>query len=415
MSIENNKLYMKNLIFSRYAIHVAIICLMICGCSAPVRNALPEKLVHSAHIPGIDNAYTWGDQEPLDLDLQQSEALEVINRLVSEKGEDWLKEPLNYLALSGGGPNGAYGAGILKGWSKAGTRPKFNVVTGVSTGAIIAPFAFLGSDYDKVLLEIYTQYRTKDAVRFRSLLGLLLGDSAADASGMRALIRKYIDAEVMQSVAKEYSNGRSLFIGTTNLDSGRPVSWDIGRIAASGAPHALSLIQDIILASASIPGVFPPVMIEYEANGLRYHEMHVDGGVTRQVFLFPGELRFQQLLQDLGLTGKQQLYIIYNGSPAHKREIVKQDIFAISTRSIRTLIKSQGVGDLYRMFLFAQKNDIAFSLTSIPPNFIEQSEEMFDRDYMQRLLDIGFQKGQQPDFWQHNPPEFQATDPVKGN
>lgn len=415
MTTKSKKPTKWELIISRYAAHVAIVCIMLCGCSAPARNALPENLAHSAQIPDIDNAYSWSDQVPLDLDQQQSEALYMVNRLVSERGDAWLDEPLHYLALSGGGPNGAYGAGILNGWSRAGTRPKFNVVTGVSTGAIIAPFAFLGSDYDNVLLEIYTQYRTSDAVRFRSVLGILLGDSAADVSGMRALIRKYIDTEVMQAIAEEYIDGRSLYIGTTNLDAGRPVSWDIGKIAASGAPRALSLIQDIILASASIPGVFPPVMIEYEANGTRYHEMHVDGGVTRQVFLFPGELRFQQLLQDLGLTGKQQLYIVYNGSPAHRREIVKQDIFAISTRSIGTLIKNQGVGDLYRMFLFAQKNDIAFRLTSIPSDFSIQPDEMFDRDYMNSLFDVGFHRVQQPDFWQKTPPEFQTKNPVEEN
>ena len=394
---------------------VSIVCLMLCGCAAPVRNALPEELIHSAQIPGINNAYIWGDQAPLDIDQRQREGLEVVNRLVAEKGEALLNEPLYYLAISGGGPNGAFGAGLLNGWSKAGTRPKFNIVTGVSTGAIIAPFAFLGSDYDRILRDIYTQYRTKDAVRFRSTLGTLLGDSAADASGMRTLIRKYIDAEVMQAIAKEFLDGRNLFIGTTNLDAGRPVSWNIGLIASSGAPNALSLIQDIILASASIPGIFPPVMIEYEVNGERYHEMHVDGGVTRQVFLFPGELRFQQLLQQLGLTGKQQLYIIYNGSLEHKRDIVNQTFFAISTRSIGTLIRNQGVGDLYRMFLFAQKNDIAYRLTSIPPDFSKEPDEMFDRNYMNSLFDRGYQKGQKPDFWRHYPPEFHVTHPVEDN
>ena len=391
---------------------VAVVCLLLGGCSGPPRNALPEHLVPSARIPGIEHAYTWGDKSPLELEKQQSEAQDMINRLVSKKGEALLEQPLNYLALSGGGHSGAFGAGVLNGWSEAGTRPQFNIVTGVSTGAIIAPFAFLGSDYDGVLREVYTQYRTRDTVRFRSILGALLGDSAADASGLQALIRKYIDTEIMQAIAKEHSNGRSLFIGTTNLDAGRPVSWDIGRIAASGAPHALSLIQDIIQASVSIPGVFPPVMIEYETGGVRYQEMHVDGGVTRQVFLFPGELRYLQLLDELGLTGSQHLYIVFNGSLEQKREIVDTTIFAISTRSIRTLIKNQGVGDLYKMYLFAQKNDIAYRLTSIPLEFSEEPGEMFDREYMHALFDLGFQRGQRPDLWQHKPPEFQTVDLV---
>ena len=394
---------------------VAVVCLLLCGCSGPPRTALPEHLVPSARIPGIDNAYAWGDQLPLELEERQSEAQDMIDRLVSEWGEAFLEQPLNYLALSGGGHSGAFGAGLLNGWSEAGTRPQFNIVTGISTGAIIAPFAFLGPDYDDVLREIYTQYRTSDAVRFRSIIGALLGDSAADASGLQALIDEYIDADIMQAIAKEHNDGRSLFIGTTNLDAGRPVAWDIGRIAASGAPHALSLIRDIIQASVSIPGVFPPVMIEYEAGGVRYEEMHVDGGVTRQVFLFPGELRYQKLLDELGITGRQSLYIIFNGTLEQKREVVGTGIFAISARSIRTLTKNQGVGDLYRMYLFANKNDISYRLTSIPLDFSEEPAEMFDPEYMKTLFSLGFHRGQRPDHWQQKPPEFPAIDLVDEN
>ena len=387
----------------------AVVCLLLSSCSGPPRNALPEHLVPSARIPGIEHAYSWGDQSPVELEKHQREAQDMINRLVVEKGEAFLEQPLNYLALSGGGHSGAFGAGILKGWSQAGTRPQFTLVTGISTGAIIAPFAFLGPDYDDELREIYTQYRTRDAIEFRSILGALLGDSAADASGLQALIAEYIDADVMQAIAEEHNDGRALFIGTTNLDAGRPVSWNIGRIAASGAPNALSLIQDIIQASVSIPGVFPPVMIEYEAGGVRYQEMHVDGGVTRQVFLFPGELRYQRLLDELGVTGSQHLYIVFNGTLEQKREIVDTSIFAISARSIRTLTKNQGIGDLYRMYLFARKNDIGYRLTSIPQNFSEEPREMFDREYMRALFDLGVERGRQPDLWQHKPPEFQTA------
>ena len=343
-----------------------VACLQLYACASPVRNALPEALVPSAQIPDIDLAYDWGDQVSSELDKHLNETAEIRDRLVSERGEAYLEKPVYYLTISGGGSNGAYGAGILNGWSNAGTRPLFNIVTGISTGAIIAPFAFLGSEYDGVLREIYTQYRTSDTLQFRSILDALFGDSAADASGMKTLIRQYIDDEVMRAIANEYKNGRSLFIGTTNLDAGRPVTWNIGRIAASGAPHALSLIQDIILASASIPGVFPPVMIEYEADGKRYQEMHVDGGVTRQVFFFPGALRLHKIFKELGFTGRQKLYIIRNSILEQRREVVKANIFAISARSIGTLIQNQSIGDLYRLYLIAQKNDMAYHLTHIP-------------------------------------------------
>ncbi len=389
-----------------------VACLLLCSCAAPARNALPEALVPSARIAGIDRAYDWGDQLPTELDSERIRALERLDRLGPDEREAFLKKPINYLAISGGGSDGAFGAGILSGWSKAGTRPEFNVVTGISTGAIIAPFAFLGSDYDGVLREIYTQYRTEDALQYRSALGTLFGDSAADATGMQTLIRKYIDAEVIKAIAKEHKNGRTLIIGTTNLDAGRPVIWNIGRIAASGTPHALPLIQDIIQASAAIPGVFPPVMIEYIADGKRYQEMHVDGGVTRQVFLFSGAFQIQEFLRELGYKGTQQLYIILNGSLAPRRDVVKANIFAISARSIRTLIQNQSVGDLYRLYLIAQKNNMAYQLMHIPPDFSKVPAELFDREYMQALFDLGFKKGLQSDDWQREPPEFNTTDVV---
>ena len=408
----NNNLLSKKRRITMVLIFV-VACLQLYACASPVRNAIPEALVPSAQIPDIDLAYDWGDQVSFEIDKQLKEAAEIRDRLVAERGEAYLEQPVPYLTISGGGSNGAYGAGILNGWSKAGTRPSFHIVTGISTGAIIAPFAFLGSEYDGVLREMYTQYRTRDTLRFRSILGVLSGVSAADASGMKTLIRKYIDDEVMRAIAEEHTkNGRALFIGTTNLDAGRPVTWNIGRIAASGAPHALSLIQDIILASASIPGVFPPVMIEYEADGERYQEMHVDGGVTRQVFFFPVALRLRQIFQELGFTGQQQLYIIRNSILEQRREVVKANIFAISARSIGTLIQNQGIGDLYRLYLFAQKNDIDYYLTFIPPDFLDVPDELFDPEYMQTLFDLGFQKGLQSDHWQRKPPGFENTNVV---
>ncbi|GAB6905209.1 patatin-like phospholipase family protein [Desulfosarcina cetonica] len=380
------------------------------GCATPDRNALPDASAVSARIPGIDQAYIWGDQSGLRLDTHKSASLKKIEAMVANHGEMVLKKPLYYLALSGGGPNGAFGAGILNGWSLTGQRPVFTIVTGISTGAIIAPFAFLGSEYDATLREIYTRYRTEDALSFRSILGILIGESAADVTGMKHLLGKYIDKPLMKAIAREHNKGRLLFIGTTNLDAGRPVIWNIGRIAASGAPHALELIQDIILASASIPGIFPPVMIDYEAGGRRYQEMHVDGGVTRQVFLFPAALQWHKFIKELGFSGSQHLYILLNGNLVHQRKVIDRDIFSISARSIQTLIKNQGLGDLYKLFLIARNNDMAYHLEFIPSDFSEKPNEMFDLNYMQSLFDLGFAKGQQPDHWHVLPPGFARED-----
>ena len=389
---------------------VVFIGLQFGGCAAPVRNALPETMATSARIPDIDYAYLWGDQSPMQFEAERAAMLKRTKQVLEKRGETFLGQPIHYLALSGGGPNGAFGAGILNGWSSTGERPEFVIVTGISTGAIIAPFAFLGSAYDHALKEIYTQYKTDDALSFRSVFGALTGESAADVTGMKHLIQKYIDRALMKAIAAEHNNGgRLLLIGTTNLDAGRPVIWNIGRIAASGAPHALSLIQDIILASASIPGVFPPVMIDYEAGGRHYEEMHVDGGVTQQVFLFPAALQWHEFLGELGFSGEQHLYIILNGNLVRSRKVVKRDIFSISARSIQTLIKSQGAGDLYKLFFIAQRNKMAYSLAYIPSDFSEEPDEMFDVEYMQALFDFGFKRGLQPDHWQSQPPGFNAA------
>ena len=383
--------------------------LLLGACATPHRNALPETLATSARIPDIDYAYLWGDESPQQLEEQRAATLNRTKRMVAKHGEAFLREPIHYLALSGGGANGAFGAGILNGWSLSGQRPVFTLVTGISTGAIIAPFAFLGPDYDDTLREIYTQYKTDDALTFRSIFGVLTGDSAADVTGMRQLIHKYIDEALMQAIAAEHSKGRLLFIGTTNLDAGRPVIWNIGRIAASGAPHALSLIQDVILASASIPGVFPPVMIEYEADGKHYEEMHVDGGVTQQVFLFPAALQWHEFLGELGFSGRQHLYIILNGNLVRTRKVVKQDIFSISARSIQILTKSQGAGDLYKLFLIAHQNNMSYNLAFIPSDFSKEPDEMFDLNYMKSLFEFGYQRGLRSDHWQKLPPGFEAA------
>ena len=160
------------------------------------------------------------------------------------------KKPFTALAISGGGSKGAFTAGLINGWTAAGTRPKFSVVTGISTGALCAPFVFLGSAYDAKLKEVYTEYSTKDMVIMRSKWDTIRNDSAADTAPLRKLIAKYIDESVMQEIAAEYRKGRFLYISTTNLDAMRPVVWNIGRIAASGAPGALDLIHDAMLASA---------------------------------------------------------------------------------------------------------------------------------------------------------------------
>ena len=232
----------------------------IVGCAAvKERTALPSELVGQAGIPGVPKARLWGDEWPrwladkLDT-ITDTEAREQLGVLYDA--------PHNYLAISGGGAEGAFGAGLLTGWTESGTRPEFTMVTGISTGALAAPFAYLGPKYDAVLREIYTTNSTKDIAKRRPLLSLFRNDAVHDTAPLRALIEKNVNADVIAAIAEEYrTRGRILFIGTVNLDASRSVIWNIGEIASSDYPRRNALIHDILQASSAIPIAFPPVMI----------------------------------------------------------------------------------------------------------------------------------------------------------
>src|SRR5260370_5399094 len=221
--------------------------------------------------------------------------------------------PAGFLAISGGGDFGAFGAGLLIGWTEHGQRPEFKLVTGVSAGALIAPFAFLGPTYDDVLRTVCSSLGPRDVYHPRNLLAAFSSDAFADNSPLAAIIAKYVTRDLLVSVAREYAKGRLLLIGTTNLDSRQPVVWNMGEIASSTDPRALDLFRKLMLASTAIPGIFPPVMIDVEVDGKRYQEMHVDGGVMTQVFLSPPTL-VHELNDPTGpYARKQHAYVIRNG------------------------------------------------------------------------------------------------------
>jgi len=217
------------------------------------------------------------------------------------------------LSLSGGGDNGAFGAGLLVGWTAHGDRPKFKLVTGVSTGALIAPLVFLGPEYDAALTDVYTNIDPSKIYEKRFVLAALTEDALSDTTPLYETISRFIDATMIAKIAAEYEKGRLLLIQTTDLDAGRPVQWNIGAIAASGNPRALDLIRHILLASASIPAAFPPVMFDVEANGKPYQEMHVDGGAVSQAFLIPPSVNLRVARARTGYQRKGVVaYIIRN-------------------------------------------------------------------------------------------------------
>lgn len=368
----------------------AMVAITLVGCaSAPTRlQPLPETLSAQAGIPGIPGARHWGDMQPPGFDTW----LKLTDAELAANFSGIMNRPHHYLSLSGGGADGAYGAGILAGWTAHGTRPEFTIVTGTSTGALIAPFAFLGPRYDPLLRKLYTELTTADLIERRDLLDILRNDSATSSAPLRRLLEQTIDDAFVAELAEQHRRGRSLLVGTTNLDAARPVTWSLTRIAASGSPRARTLIHDVLLASASIPGVFPPVMIEVEADGRRFEEMHVDGGVTSQVFVYPTGLDWRRVKQRLAVEGPPSLHVINNNRGLLAWETAPRRVLPILLRSVDSLIRTQGIGDLAQIYLLAQRDGLRFNLAYIPASFKEQPQEKFDPVYMRKLFELGFER-----------------------
>jgi predicted patatin/cPLA2 family phospholipase len=378
--------------------------LILTGCaSTPERQPLPPEYTLKAGIPGIPDARFWGDEWPT-FAAERFEIFTVAD--FQREFESVYEKPHNYLAISGGGANGAFGAGLLVGWTATGERPEFSMVTGVSTGALTAPFAFLGSDYDDVMKEVYTSTTTKDIAAKRNLFAAAFGDSMTDTAPLQKLIAKYIDADMIEAIAREHKKGRRLFVGTVNLDAGRSVIWNIGAIAASDYPQKILLIHELLRASAAIPVAFPPVVIQVEAEGKQYDEMHVDGGTGSQVFVYPAAANWRLVTEKLKVKGKPQVYVIRNSFLDPDYKGMKRSVLPIASRTIDSLIRTQGVGDLYQIYALCMRDGNDFNLAYIPADFTEEPTEGFDPVYMKKLLDRGYQMALQGYPWEKAPPDF---------
>ena len=378
--------------------------LTLTGCaSTPERQPLPPEYTLKAVIPGIPDARFWGDEWP----TFAAERFEIFTVADFQREFDAVYErPHNYLAISGGGANGAFGAGLLVGWTATGERPEFSMVTGVSTGALTAPFAFLGSDYDDEMKEVYTNTTTHDIATKRNVLDAAFGDSVTDTAPLQKLIAKYIDAEMIEAVAREHNRGRRLFVGTVNLDAARSVIWNIGAIAASDYPQKTELIRELLRASAAIPVAFPPVFISVEAEGKQYDEMHVDGGTGSQVFVYPAAADWRLITEKLKVKGKPQVYVIRNSFLDPDYQGMKRNVLPIASRTIDSLIRTQGVGDLYQIYALCRRDGNDFNLAYIPSDFTEKPTEGFDPVYMKKLFARGYQMALQGYPWDKAPPGF---------
>jgi predicted acylesterase/phospholipase RssA len=308
--------------------------------------------------------------------------------------------PYQFLAVSGGGLYGAFGVGLLEGWTESGARPQFDVVTGVSTGALTATFAFLGQEYDPILRTEIVGVQRRDILRLRSPFLIPFSESLFNPQRMVAKINKYCTLEQMNEVAKAHAAGRRLYVGTTNLDTRRLVIWDMGAIATRGTPEALNLYQHVVMASCSIPGALPPVRISVEVNGRRYEELHVDGGVS-DLAIFRGFM-VADLNRAAGVNGPQAppgstLSVISNGKLYAERSCVRPRIVQMLSSASSSILSGRTRDELYRIYLNCLETGVEFRLAAVAQDVPLGSEGALQLSLadQQRLYEAGHQLGRQ--------------------
>jgi predicted acylesterase/phospholipase RssA len=391
----------------RQSVHAGLLAISISVLSACSTfdhyAAVPPGETDKATILGLSNARFFTDR-PAEISAEQERSLVREAKALGIPPGGTL--PTAYLlSLSGGGDNGAFGAGLLVGWTAHGDRPKFKLVTGVSTGALIATFAFLGPEYDAELTDVYTNINPSMVYEKRFILAALADDALASTEPLYETISHYVDANLLGKIAAEYQKGRLLIIQTTDLDAGIPILWNIGAIAASRNPGALDLVRHILLASASIPGAFPPVMFDVDVNGQSYKEMHVDGGTVSQAFLVPPSVNVHVAEEKAGYRRSGVVaYVVRNSRLTTEWSNVERSTLPIAERAVSTLINNNGVGDLYSIYLTTKRAGAKFNLAFIGDDFHAEHKEDFDQTYMRALYNYAYEKAKRGYPWDHAPP-----------
>jgi hypothetical protein len=302
---------------------------------------------------------------------------------------------------------GAYTVGVLNGWTETGSRPQFDVVTGVSTGALIATFAFLGPEYDATMARLYTSVSDRDIYRRRNLAAVLWSDAAASSAPLKKLIDTQVTDEVIAAVAREHECGRRLYVGTTNIDTRKLVIWDMGAIASSDRTDARTLYRKVLLASASVPGFFPPVPIEVELNGKTFTEMHVDGGATTGLFLRASTLNLDPATVRAGqqpLAGSD-VYLIVAGKLYADPTCTERRTVRIGESALMSIVYSQTRGELFRIYALCLVGGMNYNLAAIPEDVKLGAEAMaFDTEEMRRLYRAGYAAAVSGTAWRDTPP-----------
>lgn len=315
------------------------------------------------------------------------------------------KKHAHILALSGGGSYGAFGAGVLNGWTESGKRPQFDIVTGISTGALIATLAFLGPDYDDELKHLYTELTAADIFLSKGVVGIF-GASLLDYTPLKKQIESVVTEQLLDQIAAAYLKGRRLYVGTTNLDAGELVVWDMGAIAASGHPDRVRVFQKVLRASAAVPGIFKPVYIQPELENLA-RQMHVDGAVKAPVLIRTFMFKTPANRRTLHVIINRQLTL------ANDAEAVEPKVLDISRKSISELVRGLLYKTLYQGYVAARNANARFRLTSIPDTLTLPDNSLeFDPKTMQKLYEIGREQGRTASGWTNEPPRLEALERI---
>jgi hypothetical protein len=319
------------------------------------------------------------------------------------------------LVLSGGGIYGAYSAGVLCGWSETGTRPEFDVVTGISTGALIAPLAFLGPAYDEELRRAYTTVRNEDVYNRRRILPSLLSESLADSAPLAHRIEAAITDERIAAVAAEHRKGRRLYVGTSDLDARRAVVWDMGAIASRNTPGDRKLLRDILLASASIPGFFPPVRIPVTVDGVPHVERHIDGSTSSSMFFAPPWVSPQERPKlPAGWLHGSDLYILVAGKLYADPVVLKARSLNIARNAVSTILYDQTRSDLHKLFLLTVLTGMNYNVSSIPKDLPAPTTSTdFDPVEMTKMFEAGAEWARTDRRWRQTPPGYEPGEGAK--
>ena len=359
------------------------------ACALASREDFTAADQAAAGVPGFGAVRVWGD----------APAPVVARAVLGPAARPRPDHDVNVLALSGGGAGGAFAAGLLDGWTRRGTRPAFDVVTGVSTGALIAPFAFLGPGYDAALAKLYTGEGAGGIAEPANIVSIATGDGLLDPGPLRRMVEAYATPELLAAVAAEHRRGRRLLVVTTNLDAQRPVVWDMGAIAASGRPDAPALFRDVLVASASVPAVFPPVMIRVEAGPRTLEEMHVDGVATAQIFIRPDVLVSGGAPVPPSLRRRIHVWAVVNNTLPPEFAVTARGTLPIAYRSLATVMKAQTAATVTAAAEAARRLGLDFELAYIDHAVDYAPQTPFAPGYMDKVYAIGDREAQDGSVW----------------